>query len=198
MAKRGAKKGVKRRKPSQIARLKADIARLSLENKTQIEIAEELSTEEWPLSQQMVSEYLSQLKAEWNKQALESLDSKKSHELAKLHHLEKVYWEAWYRSISKMEESTAKKERADTKGEKEQTEIKRFSTSGDPRYLGGILSCIAERNKINGIVSTSNKFINFNFDASDPKFTEEDLAMIAKDGESALLMIYANKAGRNN
>jgi len=109
-----------------------------------------------------------------------------------------VYWEAWYRSIGKLEETTAKKERADEKGDKEQTEIKRFSTMGDPRYLAGILSCIAERNKINGVVSMSNKFINFNFDATDPKFTDDELAAIAKGGESALMMIYANKTGRNN
>ena len=187
MAKRGHKKGVKRRRPSVIAKLKADIARLSLENKTETQIAQDLTALGTKISQQMVHHYLVQIREQWLTDAEEEVKTSKARELAKIDHLERIYYEAWYRSIGELKDTRAKKERGDMKGETEKTEIRKFSTMRDPRYLAGIQWCIEQRCKIRGIEAPkAMRFVGFNFDPS--KCSLEQLERLSR-GEDPILVL---------
>jgi len=109
---------------------RARIAELYLRGWPQYKIAKEVGC-----SQPQVSHDLKFLSKGWKESALMNIDKIKSQELAKLDHLEREYFDAWERS-------------------------KNESRDGDPRFLEGVLKCVAKRADIVGLDSPQKSEVN--------------------------------------
>lgn len=128
------------------------IAELYIKGKRQSEIAEIIG-----VTQQQISFDLKSIQKDWLKNTAILLDEFKVKELAKLDQLEREAWEAWRRSIGKIETKTII-----AKGLKQNEEGKISSNLidqntrveekiGDPRFLDIVIRCVEKRCKLLGL-----------------------------------------------
>jgi hypothetical protein len=86
-------RGRKGRSPDQIARDRAEIARLYLQRRTQAEIAAQPG-----MSRQQVGYDLGAVRQGWLESSLTDFNARKAEELARIDRLEREYWDAWQAS----------------------------------------------------------------------------------------------------
>ena len=129
---------------SVISERRKRVAELYLQGWWQTDIAKEVK-----VTQSQVSQDLSILRRLWQQSSMVNIDKIKAKELAKIDRLENEYWIAWENSkkatIRTMEKEVTGGFAHDETGKTETT------TSGDPRFLQGILQCISKRCEIFGI-----------------------------------------------
>ena len=152
------RKGPKRSRDEK-KRDRSIIAKLYLKGLFQSDIPtrlQELTGDEYKLSQQQISYDLKIVRRYWMWSAVKAIDQRKNQELAKIDHLEQTYWGAWERSV---DETTQKTNLSQISGG-EQESPKRVSPSknknrevksGDPRFLQGVQWCIQKRIQILGL-----------------------------------------------
>jgi len=121
------------------------VARLYLQKQTQAEIGRQLG-----LSQQQIGYDLKTLQKRWQESSVISIDTRKAEELARIDRLERVYWDAWERSLEAFKSTTQTAEGTGDSRRNRGT-IKTEERDGDPRYLEGIRWCIQKRVDIIGI-----------------------------------------------
>jgi hypothetical protein len=126
-----------------MASRRSKVAALVLQGVTnQFEIANKIGLGDE--GQSTVSRDLKAIKAEWRQSTLVDWNEAKGKELARLDRVEAEYWAAWERSkIEK--ESTRTKRRTGGESPSDEAEVKKEKRDGDPRFLEGILGCIAQR-----------------------------------------------------
>ena len=138
----------------QIERDRRDIADLYLQGWTQHRIAEKLTGKdgrEYVISRAMVAYDLGKIENAWRTSALIDLNDARARELAKVDHLERVYWDAWLRSCEDAETL-----RQEGSGEAPSKIVKTSrGQAGDPRFLTGVQWCIERRCKIIGVDAPS-------------------------------------------
>lgn len=117
---------------------------LYLQGRYQAEIAQLLSC-----SQQQVSADLAVLRRLWLASSLRDFDAAKAEELEKIDHLERAYWLGWERSQQARSVIQAERQTGEHCGRKRLR--RRESQGGDPRFLDGVLKCIAQRCDILGL-----------------------------------------------
>jgi len=101
------------------------------------------------------------LQQRWRAQADIDYPARRSLELARLDHLERVFWEAWERSQGTRQRSMARQvkrliqqvragEEPDT-GILQESSLTKEEHIGDPSYLMGVLACIDRRCRLLGL-----------------------------------------------
>jgi hypothetical protein len=139
-------KNTKRRSNSEIARDRRKIAELYLQGWIQADIAKELG-----VVQSTISRDLASLHKEWLQAAIVDFDTAKAQEVAKIDHLERIYYRAWERSCEDAETVRQEGDPKDEKGQPDKVVHTRKGQAGDPRFLQGVQWCIERRCKILGI-----------------------------------------------
>jgi len=139
-------KPTNKRSKSQQERDRRNISSLYLQLKTQSEIAETVG-----VNQSTVSRTLKSLQKEWQSSSLMDFNEAKARELAKIDHLELVYWDAWERSKKAEETSTTKRVEGDIT--RTEAQIQKKDSVGDKKFLDGVQWCIDKRCKILGLDS---------------------------------------------
>ena len=147
-----------RRKKAQREADLLEISRMYVRGVTQLEIAAALE-----VSQQQISYDFQELQRRWAKASMVIISEAKGKELAKLDALEREYWEAWARSREHKESRTTEMSN-ETEAQLEmfppekviilpgtKVTIRQEGQCGDPRYLEGILRCVAKRAEILGL-----------------------------------------------
>lgn len=152
----------KKRNKAEIELDKLVIAKLYLEQKTQIQIADWIKRNRpYNLSLPVISGILKALFQEWRAQAIHKIDELKARDLAKLLDIERTATEAWERSLQTSEKITHEHDEIpiDNKhyGNKKKPKkpiirvsVIKENRDGDPRFLEIILKCIAQRSEILG------------------------------------------------
>ncbi len=141
-----------KRTQHEIDRDRADISRRYLSGQSQRDIAGSLS-----ITREMVRYDLEALAAEWRKEAAMNYTEAKDLERRKLDNLERVYWEAWERSVSQKRQKTrtSTSKPAAGKGSKGRGDmtamVENVETFGDPRFLEGVRWCIDRRIRLFGL-----------------------------------------------
>lgn len=100
-----------------------------------------------------VSQIIAAATEEWKKEQSKSIEEKKMVEIEKINNLEKIYTDAWQRSLLAAETTISKMEPGRTPAAKKKLKevIKTIRESaGDPRYLQGIQWCIEKRCELMG------------------------------------------------
>jgi len=123
------------------------VAALYLQGLYQSEIAQKVG-----VTQQQVSHDLRCLRKVWLASAMRDFDALKAEQLAKIDAAERAYWEGWQRSLQPREVTLTKQSTG--KDPRDEASIRRETPVGDPRFLDGVMRCIAQRADILGI-STS-------------------------------------------
>lgn len=152
-----------KRSKCEIERDKADISRLYLDQKTQLQIVDWIKhNRPYSLSLTTVHVTIQALFAEWRKQAVHHIDELRARDLARLLDIEKTATEAWQRSLLTSEKTTHEHDGNDGKprlkknGKPYKTKphlrvsVVKENRDGDPRFLDIILKCIAQRSEILG------------------------------------------------
>ncbi len=177
----------------EIQKERMEIARYYLQGKSQIEIAQILSSETRKVTQQMVSYDLKIIQEGWLQSALRDFDEARAQELARIDALEREYWEAWERS--KVPLKVTESERSDGNTSTKKAKIKQTDSIGNTKYLEGVQWCVERRCQLLGFdapkkLDHSGKLNlnNYSFDVS--KLTDEQLQRIIK-GENPLNVISA-------
>lgn len=130
--------------PDQRRARQAEVARLYLQGKTQLHIAQQLG-----VSRQQVGYDLVVIRKAWLKSQIRDFDAAKSKELARLDLLEATHWDAFERSLRDGGRTIEKtSERGDT------TEKVSYCRDGNPKFLEGISKCIETRARILGFFDT--------------------------------------------
>ena len=127
-----------------VAERRQYVATKYLQGAMQSQIARDLG-----LSQSQISLDLKAIRAEWLKSAIRDFDEAKSIELAKLDAAEQAYWQGWERSCKDREISLTKAVQGDKA--RNEASVRRERQAGDPRFLDGVLKCIAQRCDILGL-----------------------------------------------
>ncbi len=152
----------KKRNKAEIELDKLVIAKLYLEQKTQIQIADWIKKNRpYNLSLSVISGILKALFQEWRTMAVSKIDELKARDLAKLLDVERTASEAWERSLQISEKTTHEHDEIPARITKKLKKFKpaqkilKVSTTkenrdGDPRFLEIILKCIAQRSEILG------------------------------------------------
>lgn len=101
------------------------------------------------VSTAQISYDIEELRTRWRERTAMNLDAKKSEELARIDRLEMEYWDAWRRSQQDFKAQTVRK----AEGKAKSAEVSQHTENryGDPRFLEGVLRCIAKRCEILGI-----------------------------------------------
>lgn len=171
------------RKRIKQAQDRAEIARLYLQGKTQMEIAALVG-----LSQAQVSRDLKTIQEQWLASSIFDLDAAKARELARVDEVEREYWAAW--SASKGEQSSSTVETgADPL--KPRARIVKRQAHGNPAFLAGVVTCIELRCKLLGL-NAPEKSQSINIDLS--KLDDEQLERIAA-GEDPYAVALAGRRG---
>lgn len=141
-----------KRRPDQIRRDRAIVARLYLQGYTMAEVTRRLNagTEEdrdYSLSLQQIAYDIGKIREAWLESALVDIDQRKAEELKKLDALEHEYWVAWRRSLQ--DETTITTESSEDEDGRVKRTVK--ASSGDPRFLQGIERCINRRIELFGL-----------------------------------------------
>lgn len=142
-----------KRKNTQIARDRREIANLYLKGWLQSRIVDHINKDEsrgYTLTQQMISYDLCRLQAQWRESALIDIDEAKAKELAKIDRLEREYWDAWERSKENAETSVSESVN-DGRGGHTKAQLRAVGQVGDPRFLKGVEWCIERRCKVLGV-----------------------------------------------
>jgi hypothetical protein len=136
-----------------IAERRHRIAAMYLQGRPQYQIAEAVGC-----TQQQVSADLKVMSTNWKESALVDMNEAKSKELAKIDNLEQEYWTAWEKSKADFTQKTIKasggtdgKEGEKPKPKRMEKTEKEMVSYGEPRYLDGVMKCIAKRCEILGI-----------------------------------------------
>jgi len=127
------------------------VAELYLKGWPQFKIAEITG-----VTQAQVSFDLKHLSKQWQASAMIDIDKIKARELAKLNRLEREYCEGWEKS----KEFQIREKRKYRDAQLEEVNKETIETCGDPRFLDGILKCIAKREEILGYGPPSKKAID--------------------------------------
>jgi hypothetical protein len=130
------------------------LAELYLRGHTQHEMARELG-----ICRQQVGYDLKEVQKRWRESALGDINTKKEQELARIDHLERVYWQAWEESKKLRETTTSTTEK--TMGQAEspsqqgpvrlKAAMRKQERDGNPEFLRGIQWCINKRCEILGL-----------------------------------------------
>jgi len=99
-----------------------------------------------------VNNELNLLRKRWREASLADFSQRRAEEVAKIDHLESVYWDAWLAS-QKTEVQQTRHEGFDGSGNKRPARhvTKQTSTVGDVRFLDGVWKCIERRIKLLGL-----------------------------------------------
>lgn len=151
------------------------IAEMYLQGYKQADIAAQLD-----VTQQQISYDLKKLQERWLKSSLRSFEAAKAEELAKIDELERIYHDAWRRSMGEIEIKSVDRERvvfdAENKmhkgsealgiplfdkdgvtvgkeGEIVRTSVRTEKRVGEAKYLDGVKWCVEQRTKIFGIAA---------------------------------------------
>lgn len=140
------------------------VAQMYFQGKYQKEIGAKLG-----LSQQQISYDLAKLHKRWTAASLLEVQKFKARELARIDHLERVYWESWEDSTKIINESG--------------------KFLGDKRFLDGVQWCIAKRCEILGLNAAS-KSLNVDMSALSDSQVErlaagEDLISVIADSSTS-------------
>lgn len=127
------------------------VAELYLQGWPQFKIAKEVG-----VTQPQVSYDLKHLSKKWQENAMINIDKIKARELAKLDQLE---WE-FYRGWIKSKELQVKEKKRYKDARLEEVSKETIDTSGDPRFLDGILKCLSKREELLGYGAPSKKAID--------------------------------------
>lgn len=161
--------------------LRMKIAHQYMEGYTQQEIAKGVN-----LSIAAVSNHLQKIREYWLSLMMADFDEKKSREMAKIDHLERIAFRAWKRSTRPTQTRQVSTEQQrevvyprDKEGKiikgkaptvkmvvgKQVDDTKEVTSAGDPRFLQIIDKCIEKRLKIMGALeeSSGGTIINLNF-----------------------------------
>lgn len=123
------------------------ITRLYLhERKSQDEIAATLG-----ITQQQVSYDLRTLHKRWQESAINDISAAQAEELARIHMLEREYFDAWTSSRADTTRTYQEKSRDERGRTRYRGGLTKETRSGDPRFLEGVRWCIAKRLEILGI-----------------------------------------------
>lgn len=130
------------------------IENLHLRGKTQIEIAEIISSQRpYTLSRQQVDYDLRSLTKMWLAEATAERDSAMAKELATIRALQAECWAAWEQS--KSERTKARQETGgkgkDGKATVTKASMEKEQRDGNPAFLQAVLSCIDRRCKLLGL-----------------------------------------------
>ena len=123
----------------------AQLGALYLQGQTQVAIGEELG-----VSQPQICKDLATLQRRWLESALIDFSAAKAKELARIDHLERVYWEAWEHSTQERIRNVTEKVEAGGQ-ERKRAQLEREPQSGNPAYLEGVRWCIDRRCKVLGL-----------------------------------------------
>jgi Homeodomain-like domain len=142
-----------------LTKRRMEIARMYLQGRSQVEIAEKLN-----VTPPVVYKDLAIIRDEWVDRAMMDFDHRKAEELARLDRLEAVSWQAWERSC---EDTTAQRrrqeyirERIEGKGRRKghrmipiakTEEDTTKKSAGDPRFLERVGWCIETRLRVLGM-----------------------------------------------
>ena len=100
----------------------------------------------YEVAQSTISDDLKTVRAEWLASRVRDYDAHTEEELAKWDHLERTYWDAWYRSVGEVKTVT---EKVGTNGAERSEKIE--EKVGDRSFLAGVENCIRERCKLLGL-----------------------------------------------
>ena len=101
------------------------------------------------VSQQQVSYDLNVIRKQWLASTLRDFDAAKALELAKIDEAERAYWAGWERSCQQREVTLTK--RTTGQAPRDEASIRRETPVGDPRFLDGVMRCIAQRCDLLGL-----------------------------------------------
>lgn len=121
------------------------VAERYLLGQTQWQIARSLEVD-----QKTVSRDLEAIRSEWRSAALRNYDAKVDEELARLDRAEREYWSAWERSKQERQSSRTRKRTGRAAGD--EAEVRKEQRDGNPRFLEGVVRCVALRCRILGII----------------------------------------------
>jgi hypothetical protein len=120
------------------------IAALYLRGQYQSAIAQQVG-----VTQQQVSYDLKALRKAWLAAALRDFDAAKALELQRIDETERAYWQGWARSCQQREVTLTK--RITGKDPRDEASMRRETPVGDPRFLDGVMKCIAQRCDLLGL-----------------------------------------------
>jgi len=158
------------RSPTQIQRDRVKIAEMYCRGLYQSQIARNLK-----LSQQTISRDLKAIRKLWAERAVASFDQHVSNELAKIDNLERKYWEAWNKSLSKKykeKKSTSVGGKYDIDMNSTEVELER---DGNPAFLQGVERCINMRMKLLGLEAPTKTDITTGGEPLQIKFVWDDV-----------------------
>ena len=149
---------------------RATIARLFLEGKTGLEIADLVN-----VSPSQVSRDLKIISGAWQKSAIGSIAEKKAQDLAEIHQVKRELWSAWKRS-KKVITKERKKYKLNTLVE---TIEEKTEASGDPRYMAELLKALKQEAELMGY--HADQKLNLNFDQMSDSLLEGLLLKLVND-----------------
>lgn len=120
------------------------------------------------VSASLVSKDIAEIREAWLRGQVDSFDQRVANELAKIDHLEREAWAAFYRSSGKMETKT---ERAvDEDGEdggksKREVQVREEFHAGNPRFLDIADKCIGRRIDLLGLKAPSRQQISMKIES---------------------------------
>ncbi|GAB3546387.1 hypothetical protein [Spirosoma fluminis] len=111
------------------------------------------------VSQQQISQDLQAIRSDWKESSLVDFNEAKAKELAKIDHLESIYWKAWEDSTRPVKKSRKKYSgKVDKTKPQDRQQVSDFDTTditeerqGNPRFLDGVMRCIEKRVAILGL-----------------------------------------------
>lgn len=129
----------------------AEVARRHVQGEREWQIAEALG-----VSQQQVSYDLRTLQGRWREAAGADIAAHKAQELARIDHLEEVYWQRWAESLKQRQvTSTSRRVRGAGPGQaapvEEAASVRTEQRDGNPAFLAGVQWCIDRRCKLLGL-----------------------------------------------
>ena len=133
-------------KPFDVMKRRETAAAYYLQGYPQYWIAQKLK-----MSPQQISVDLKIVRNQWMDRAVESIDKRKSEELAKLDRVELEAWQAWDRSQRQRTEKMEKDIQGGRDGSRTENSTRKIKYIGDPRFLEVVERCIERRCKIIGI-----------------------------------------------
>lgn len=166
----------------EIAKRRAEVADLYLQGWSQAEISVR-----YDVSRSAIAQDIVHIQKEWKASRIRNLDELKTQELRRLDRTEREAWTAWERSKGP-QEITEASQRGDAKGAKRVVK----TSAGNPRFLGIVTSCIAQRCRILGLEAPT----KIETDAKGNDLEQQRREARAKFPE--LLAAMRERAGRGN
>jgi transcriptional regulator with XRE-family HTH domain len=130
----------------EIARDRAETAKLYLQGKTQAEIAEEMG-----VSQQQISYDLQRIQEAWQKRTDLDLTAEKAKALARIDIIEREAWDAWKVSRGETEKTQTRLVDLGQGAKRTESTLTKYKRVGNPMFLERVAWCTSERCKILGL-----------------------------------------------